>query len=94
MRVTWDPQRLVNAFTAVLVGFGLLARPSGIVGLAQSNQEAVDGARLMRGAVDLHYHVDPGYSDLGHLREARAAGIRTLVLKNHSETLSTAGARI
>jgi hypothetical protein len=85
MRITCDRQRLVIAFTGVLVGFGLLARPFAIAGLAQSNQQAADGARLMRGAVDLHYHVDPGYSDLGHLRAARAAGVRTLVLKNHYE---------
>jgi hypothetical protein len=88
MRNTCDRQRLVIAFTAVLVGFGLLARPFGIVGLAQSSQQTADGTRLMRGAVDLHYHVDPGYSDMGHLRAARAAGIRALVIKNHYEPTS------
>jgi hypothetical protein len=72
----------------VLVGFGLLARPFGIVGLAQSSQQAADGTRLMRGSVDLHYHVDPGYSDMGHLRAARAAGVRALVIKNHYEPTS------
>ena len=79
---------LVAASTAVLAAFGLLAEPLGISALAQSNQLAADGARLMRGAVDLHYHVDPGYSDLGHLRAARAAGVRALILKNHYEATS------
>ena len=88
MRITCNRQRLVIALTAVLVGFVLPARPFGIVGVAQSIQQAAIGARLMRGAVDLHYHVDPGYSDLGHLRAARAAGVRTLVLKNHYEPTS------
>jgi hypothetical protein len=88
MRNTCDRHRLVIAFAAVLVGFGLLARPSGIVGLAQSSQQGADGTRLMRGAVDLHYHVDPGYSDMGHLRAARASGVRALVIKNHYEPTS------
>jgi Family of unknown function (DUF6282) len=88
MRIKCNRQRLVIALTAVLVGFELPARPFGIVGLAQSSQQAAIGARLMRGAVDLHYHVDPGYSDMGHLRAARAAGVRALVLKNHYEPTS------
>jgi hypothetical protein len=88
MRITCDRQRLVLALAAVLVGLGLLARPFGLDGLAQSSQQAAAGARLMRGAVDLHYHVDPGYSDMGHLRAARAAGVRALVLKNHYEPTS------
>jgi hypothetical protein len=88
MRITRDRHRLVLALAAVLVGLGLLARPFGIDGLAQSSQQAAAGVRLMRGAVDLHYHVDPGYSDLGHLRAARAAGVRALVLKNHYEPTS------
>ena len=70
MRIMCNRQRLVVALTAVLVGFGPPARPFGIVGVAQSSQQAAIGARLMRGAVDLHYHLDPGYSDLGHLRRA------------------------
>ena len=88
MRTTFNRRTLAIALTAVLAGVGLLARPFGIAGLAQSGQQATDGARLMRGAVDLHYHVDPGYSDLGHLRAARAAGLRALMLKNHYEPTS------
>ena len=76
MRTTFNRRTLVIALTAGLAGVGLLARPFGIAGQAQSGQQATDGARLMRGAVDLHYHVDPGYADLSHLRAARAAGVR------------------
>ena len=61
MHFTWNRRILVIAFAAALVGVGLLATPFGIVGMAQSSQQAAVGARLMRGAVDLHYHVDPGY---------------------------------
>jgi hypothetical protein len=74
----------VAVLAAALVGLALsrlLAAGAG----GQSGQQAADGARLMRGAVDLHYHVDPAYSDLGHLRAAKAAGLRALVLKNHYE---------
>jgi hypothetical protein len=67
---------------------GLLVSPFHVVGLAQSGEQSALGARLMRGSVDLHYHVDPGYSDLGHLRAAREAGVRALVLKNHYEPSS------
>jgi hypothetical protein len=51
MLTTLNRRTLVIALTAVLAGVGLLARPFGIAGLAQSNQQATDGARLMRGAV-------------------------------------------
>ena len=87
MRIAWNRRRLVIGFVATLAVVALLARPFGIVGFAQSSQNAV-GARLMRGAVDLHYHVDPGYGDIGHLRAAKAAGVRALVLKNHYEPTS------
>ncbi len=79
-----DRRVLAIALAALLVG-GLLEAPLAIVGTAQSNQQAVDGARLMRGAVDLHYHVDPGYGVYENLAQAKAAGVRALLLKNHYE---------
>src|SRR5215510_14465311 len=85
MFFTWNCRMLPIAFAAVLVGVGLLATPFGIAGMAQSSQEAAVGARLMRGAVDLHYHVDPGYGTYGNLAQAKAAGVRALLLKNHYE---------
>src|SRR5262249_17994274 len=88
MGVTRNVRTVLIVCTIVLAAFGLVARPIGIVARAQSSQQGADGARLMRGAVDLHYHVDPGYSDMGHLRAARAAGVRALVIKNHYEATS------
>src|SRR3989442_9315823 len=85
MHFTWNRRTLIIAFAAALVGAGLLATPFGIVGMAQSSQEAAAGARLMRGAVDLHYHVDPGYGTYETLAQAKAAGVRALLLKNHYE---------
>jgi hypothetical protein len=76
---------LVIAFSAAVVIVGLQAAPSRGVGMAQSNQVADVGARLMRGAVDLHYHVDPGYGLYENLTQAKAAGVRALLLKNHYE---------
>jgi len=88
MRIRCIRWTLAVTFTTALVGLVLLPRSFGTIGLAQSSQQASDGALLMRGAVDLHYHVDPGYSDMGHLRAARAAGVRALILKNHYEPTS------
>jgi hypothetical protein len=33
----------------------------------------------MRGAVDLHYHVDPGYGRYENLAQAKAAGVQRLI---------------
>src|SRR5439155_20569221 len=64
---------------------GLLAAPFVTAGMAQSNQQTADGARLMRGAVDLTYHIEPGYGMYENLAQAKAAGVRALLLKNHYE---------
>jgi hypothetical protein len=85
MYFTWNHPGLAIACVALVVGFGLIAMPVGIGGMAQSSQQAAVGARLMRGAVDLHYHVDPGYGTYENLVEAKAAGVRALLLKNHYE---------
>src|SRR5262245_23737340 len=84
MYFAWNPRRLLIASTAVLIAVGLLAGSFEIAGPAQSSQAAA-GARLMRGAVDLHYHVDPGYGTYENLAQAKAAGVRALLLKNHFE---------
>ena len=85
MQVVRNRRALVIVLAAALVGVVLLAAPFSTVGMAQSNQQAAEGARLMRGAVDLHYHVDPGYGVYEHLSQAKAAGVRALLLKNHYE---------
>src|SRR5947209_16826007 len=85
MHFAWNRRMLLIGFAAALVGVGLFATPFRIAGTTQSSQDAAVGARLMRGAVDLHYHVDPGYGTYANLVQAKAAGVRALLLKNHYE---------
>jgi hypothetical protein len=65
--------------TAVVTAIGLLANPA--VGVAQSSREA-DGARLLKGALDLHFHMDPwtpgaltGQAGIADVRVARSRGM-------------------
>jgi hypothetical protein len=74
---------------AVVTAIGLLATPQ--VGAAQSSREA-DGARLLKGALDLHFHMDPwtpgalnGQAGIAEVRVARSRGMRGLVIKDHNE---------
>src|SRR5437667_2366262 len=85
MDFLWNRRMLLISFAATLVAVGLIAAPFRTAGTTQSSQDAAVGARLMRGAVDLHYHVDPGYGRYENLAQAKAAGVRTLLLKNHFE---------
>lgn len=82
MSGTWD------SIIAVVTAMGLLAIPS--VGAAQSSREA-DGARLLKGALDLHFHMDPwtpgasnGQASIAEVRVARSRGMRGLVIKDHN----------
>jgi uncharacterized protein DUF6282 len=58
--------------------------------VAQSSREA-DGARLLKGALDLHFHMDPWTPDrvrgagIEEVRVARSRGMRGLVIKDHNE---------
>lgn len=72
-------------------GILLIARPTS----AQSKREA-DGARLLRGSVDVHFHMDamtPAggsvQADIATVRVARDRGVRALVIKNHFEPTAT-----
>src|SRR5437867_1510763 len=85
MHVTSNRWTLVIALAALVMGAGFVAPLFRIVVQAQTSQQAADGGRLMRGAVELHYHVDPGYGVYEHLAQAKAAGVRALLLKNHYE---------
>jgi hypothetical protein len=67
----------------------LLANP--LAEAAQSSREA-DGARLLKGALDLHFHMDPwtpgalnGQAGIAEVRVARERGMRGLVIKDHNE---------
>jgi len=89
MSGTWNCHTVSVALMAIVTAIGLLAKPS--VGAAQSIREA-DGARLLKGALDLHFHMDPwtpgaqnGQAGIAEVRVARARGMRGLVIKDHNE---------
>jgi hypothetical protein len=82
-------RRTFGMALAVGAAAGLLARPR--IGAAQSSREA-DGARLLKGALDLHFHMDPwtpgalnGQAGIAEVRVARSRGMRGLVIKDHNE---------
>ena len=86
---TWNRHTFGVSLMAVVTALGLLAYP--LVGAAQSSREA-DGARLLKGAVDLHFHMDPwtpsalnGQAGIADVRVARSRGMRGLVIKDHNE---------
>jgi hypothetical protein len=76
------------ALAAGLSALALCALPQ--VGAAQSAREA-DGARLLKGALDLHFHMDPWTPErvrgagIAEVRAAQAQGMRGLVIKDHNE---------
>jgi hypothetical protein len=72
-----------------VTAIGLLAKAP--IGAAQSSREA-DGARLLKGAIDLHFHMDPwtpgaqnGQAGIAEVRVAREHGLRGLVIKDHNQ---------
>src|SRR5579872_2749355 len=76
-------------FLLIITGFGAKSSQG------QSNREA-EGARLLKGAIDMHFHMDPRLADGAHdeavietIRIAQARGIRGLVIKSHYEPTST-----
>jgi hypothetical protein len=89
MSVRWNRRALGMALMAVVTTIGLLANPA--VGAAQSRRET-DGARLLQGALDLHFHMDPwtpgalnGQAGIAEVRVARSRDMRGLVIKDHNE---------
>ena len=91
--MTLTSRTLGIALPAAIIALGLVAKPFGMVGTAQSGREAA-GARLLQGASDLHLHVDPrppgsgmggDRADLSTVRLAKARGMRAVVLKDHYE---------
>jgi hypothetical protein len=78
-----------SALLLAIICLGTKSSPS------QSNRGA-EGARLLRGAIDMHFHMDPRLADGAHdeavietIRIAQARGIRGLVIKSHHEPTST-----
>src|SRR6266404_2122188 len=89
MAGTWHRHTFYVSLMAIVTAMGLLANPA--VGAAQSTREA-DGARLLKGALDLHFHMDPwtpgalnGQAGIAEVRLARSRGMRGLLIKDHNE---------
>src|SRR5258706_14057166 len=76
------------ALLAAVTGLGLLAKPP--VGTAQSSR-GDDGASLLKGALDLHFHMDPWTPERGRgagiaeVLAAPARGMRGLGITGHNE---------
>lgn len=91
MRVARKPFTFGIGFVLLLTCLGLVARSSH----GQASREA-EGARLLQGAIDMHFHMDPPLADGSHdgaviatVRVARSRGMRGLVIKSHSEPTAT-----
>src|SRR6267143_488970 len=81
---------------AVCIALGLLVKPLAGVAAGQSAQEA-EGARLLKGSIDMHFHMDPPgpnsipgneQADIAKVRIAHARGLRALVIKDHNQPTS------
>jgi Family of unknown function (DUF6282) len=88
---SWRRWRFDIVIAAAIAATGLLPGPVGLVGVAQTGR-AAEGARLLKGALDLHFHMDPwvpgaktGQAHFAEVRVARERGMRGLVLKDHNE---------
>jgi hypothetical protein len=91
MSFTGKPRTFGIVGLAVFTTLGLFTKS--VTG--QSNREA-DGARLLQGAIDMHFHMDAPtpngageQADIAKVRVARLRGMRGLVLKNHYEPTAT-----
>jgi hypothetical protein len=87
-----------------LLGIGipllvLVGKPTSSVGAAArplQSQGAADGIRVVKGAIDMHFHMDApavagrgGQATIALIRAAQARGVRGLMLKNHYEPTAT-----
>ena len=94
INITRKPRIFSIVVLAVLTLLGLITKP--IVG--QSRREA-DGARLLRGAIDMHFHMDAPtpstdtesdqHADIAIVKLARSRGLRGVVIKSHNEPTAT-----
>jgi hypothetical protein len=80
--------------------FAVLALLVCVAGLSHTahgqSLKETEGARLLKGAIDMHFHMDPPLVDGSHdeatiatIRVARSRGVRAIVIKSHSEPTST-----
>jgi uncharacterized protein DUF6282 len=97
---TWKPR--IASIALFVVGVALLSsRPTPSAGAAAAaqappSQGAADGIRVVKGAIDMHFHMDApavagrgGQASIALVRAAQARGVRGLMLKNHYESTAT-----
>ena len=93
MSFTPEPRAYGVVVLAVCIALGLLVKPVAGGAAGQSAQEA-DGARLLKGSIDMHFHMDPPapsstpgneQADIAKVRIAHARGLRGLVIKDHNQ---------
>ena len=93
MSFSCKPRACGVVVLAVCIVLGLLVKPPAGVAAGQSAQEA-EGARLLKGSIDMHFHMDPPgpnsapgneQADLAKVRIAHARGLRALVIKDHNQ---------
>jgi hypothetical protein len=83
---------LLVGLLVTIISTCLLASPAG----GQASREA-EGARLLRGAIDMHFHIDAlspvgdpiEQADIAKVKLAYAQGMRGLLFKNHHEPTAT-----
>lgn len=80
---------ILTGLSFLLFGMGLNLTTS--FAQDQTSREA-EGARLLHGAIDMHFHMDPPGADGTHdeavietIRVARSRGVRGVVIKSHHE---------
>jgi hypothetical protein len=88
MNLTWKSRMLRLVAVAAFVALGVLAKP-----IAGQSAAETETNRLLKGAVDMHFHMDPPtptgrgtQADIAQVRIAKGRGLRGLVLKHHNET--------
>jgi hypothetical protein len=93
MSFAYRPRAYGVVVLAACTAMSLLGKPITDVSADQSPQEA-DGARLLKGAIDMHFHMDPPgpnsapgneQADIAKVRIAHARGLRALVIKDHNQ---------
>jgi hypothetical protein len=81
----------IHRFAWTLAGVGILSTSIGLAGGGQQGQDARTAA--LRGAIDIHVHTEPdsrprSVDGIEAARQAKASGMRAVVLKNHYEYTS------
>src|SRR5258708_10428352 len=81
----------IHRFAWTLAGVGILGTSIGLAGGGQQGQDA--RAAALRGAIDIHVHSEPdsrprSVDAVEAARQAKASGMRAIVIKNHYEFTS------